>query len=288
MSIVERALERLKHDTSGSRARRVFGRVVEVVPSQLATGRLISIDEEALRVSGLLAPKHQERELASQYRHIKRPLIAAALGKGQEPVANGRLVMLTSSLPGDGKTFTTINLAFSMAMEKELHIVLVDGDVAKPQISKMFGVDAERGLLDLVIDPAIDPERLILPTDVPNLSLLPAGTRSDRATELLASERMVEALNGLLHRNCRRMFLFDSPPLLLSTEASALADVVGQIVVVVRAGFTEEHVLQDALSRLPEDQSPSLVLNQATQKSAGYYYYGYGVPERSGADAGDR
>ena len=288
MSIVERALERLKHDASGPRARRVFGRVVEGVPSQFATGRLISIDEEALRVAGLLAPKHQERELASQYRHIKRPLIAAAVGKGQEPVANGRLIMLTSSLPGDGKTFTTINLAFSMAMEKELHIVLVDGDVAKPQISKMFGVDAERGLLDVVIDPTIDPERLILPTDVPNLSLLPAGTRSERATELLASERMVEALDGLLHRNGRRIFLFDSPPLLLSTEASALADVVGQIVVVVRAGFTEEHVLQDALSRLPEDQTPALVLNQATQKSAGYYCYGYGVPERSGADVGDK
>jgi protein-tyrosine kinase len=289
MSIVERALKRLQADASASRTRRVFGKVVETAASQAATRRVISIDQDALRVAGLLAPKHQERQIASQYRQIKRPLIAAATGKGQEPLPSGRLVMVASALPGEGKTFTAINLAFSMAMEKDLHVVLVDGDVAKPQISKMFGVDAERGLLDAVIDPAVDLEGLILPTDVLNLFLLPAGTRSDRATELLASERMVEVMNRLLQRDDRRIFLFDSSPLLVTTEAPALAEVVGQIVVVVRAEYTEHHVLQDALSRLPEGCSPSLVLNQSTLKSAtGYYYYGYGTTEGSGADTSDR
>jgi protein-tyrosine kinase len=289
MSIVEKALKRLQADPSASRTRPVFGKVVETAASQAVTGRVISIDQDALRVAGLLAPKHQERQIASQYRQIKRPLIAAAMGKGQEPLPKGRLVMVASALPDEGKTFTAINLAFSMAMEKDLHVVLVDGDVAKQQISKMFGVGAERGLLDAVIDPAIELERLILPTDVPNLFLLPAGTRSDRATELLASERMVEAMNWLLQRDDRRIFLFDSPPLLLSTEAPALAGVAGQIVVVVRAGYTEQHALMDALSRLPEGCSPSLVLNQSTLKSTtGYYYYGYGVPEGSGANDSDR
>lgn len=283
MSIVERAIKRLQAEAAASPTRPAFGKVVESTASHAATGRVISIDQKALRVAGLLAPKHQEREIASQYRHIKRPLIAAAMGKGEEPVANGRLIMVASALPGEGKTFTTINLAFSMAMEKDLHVVLVDGDVAKPQISKMFGADAERGLLDAVIDPAIELERLILPTDVPNLWLLPAGTRSDRATELLASERMVEAMSLLLRRDERRIFLFDSPPLLLSTEAPALAEVAGQIVVVVLAGFTEHHVLIDALNRLPEGCSPALVLNQSTLKRAGYYYYGYGVPEGTGS-----
>jgi protein-tyrosine kinase len=279
MSIVERALKRLQADASASRTRPVFGRVVETSASQAVTGRVICIDQDALRAAGLLAPKHQERQIASQYRQVKRPLIAAAMGKGQKALANGRLVMVASALPAEGKTFTAINLAFSMAMEKDLHVVLVDGDVAKPQISKMFGVEAERGLLDAVIDPAVELERLILPTDVPNLFLLPAGTPSERATELLASERMVEAMNWLLHEDNRRIFLFDSPPLLLSTEAPALAEVAGQIVVVVRAEYTEHHVLMDALSRLPEACSPSLVLNQSTQKSAGYYYHGYGAPE---------
>ena len=281
MSIVERALKRLQADASAARTRPVFGKVVETATTHAATMRVISIDQDALRMAGLLAPKHQEREIASQYRQIKRPLVSAAMGKGQEPVPNGRLLMVASALPGEGKTFTAINLAFSMAMEKDLHVVLVDGDVAKPQISKMFGIDAERGLLDAVIDPSIEMEQLVLPTDVPNLFLLSAGTRSERATELLASERMTEALGRLLHRDNKRIFVFDSPPLLLSTEAPALAELAGQVVVVVRAQFTEQHVLLDALSRLPDSCTPSLVLNQSTQRNRGYYYYGYGIPEGS-------
>ena len=279
MSIIENVLKRLQANTPTSRTGRAFGKVVEAAASQSAAGRVISIDQDALRLAGLLAPKHQEQEIASQYRQIKRPLIAAAIGKGQEPFPNARLIMVASALPAEGKTFTAINLAFSMAMEKDLRVVLVDGDVVKPQISKMFGVDAERGLLDVVIDPTLELERLILPTDVPNLFLLPAGTRSDRATELVASDRMAEALNWLLRRDGRRIFLFDSPPLLLSTEAPALAAAAGQIVVVVRAEFTEHHVLVDALNRLPEGCSPSLVLNQSTLSSTGYYYYGYRAQE---------
>ena len=286
MSIVERALERLRTDATTARTRRVFGKVVESTAPQAPTGRVISIDQEALRAAGLLAPKHQEREIASQYRQIKRPLLGAAMGRGQEPVPNGRILMVASALAGEGKTFTAINLAFSMAMEKDLHVVLVDGDVAKPQISKMFGVGGEPGLLDAVSDTSVELERLILPTDVPNLFLLAAGTRSDRATELLASERMVEAVNRLLQRDERRIFVFDSSPLLLSTEAPALAEVAGQIVVVVRAEYTEHHVLMDALHRLPEGSSPSLVLNQSTQKNAGYYYYGYGAPEGGSPEGG--
>jgi len=281
VSIVERALERLRTDGSASRLRRVFGKIVETPASQAPSGRVISIDQDALRATGLLPPRHQEREIASQYRQIKRPLIAAAMGKGQDPIPNGRLMMVASALPGEGKTFTAINLAFSMAMEKDLQVVLVDGDVAKPQISKMFGVAAERGLLDAVVDPVIQPEPLILPTDVPNLFLLPAGTHSDRATELLASERMVEVMSWLLSQDQRRIFIFDSPPLLLSTEAPALAEVAGQILVVVRAEFTEYHVLTDALNRLPEGCSPSLVLNQSTEKSNAYRYHAYGVQERT-------
>lgn len=286
MSIVERALERLQAETRAKRARPVFGKVVESQTSQALPARVISIDQDALRVAGLLAPKHQERQIASQYRHIKRPLVGAAMGKGHEPVVNGRLIMVASALPGEGKTFTAVNLAFSMAMEKELHVVLVDGDVAKPQVSKMFGVGAERGLLDAVTDPSVQPESLILPTDVPNLFLLPAGTQNERATELLASERMVEVLGALLNLDERRIFIFDSPPLLLSTEALALAEVVGQAVVVVRAEFTEQQILLEALKRLPEGCPVSLVLNQVTHNTSGYYYYGYGSAEGSAPAVG--
>lgn len=282
MSIIERALKRLQSDGSSAQVRRVFGRVEETGPDQSAAGRKISIDQNALRAAGLLSPKHQEQEIASQYRQIKRPLIIAAMGKGRAPVENGRLIMVASALPGEGKTFTAINLAFSMAMEKDLNVVLVDADVAKPQISKMFGVDKERGLLDAVSSPAQDLERLILQTDVANLFMLPAGTQSDRATELLASERMVDVMRRLLERDANRIFVFDSSPLLLTTEAPALADVTGQVVVVVRAERTEHHVLMEALNRLPEECSPVLILNQSTQRGSGNYYgYGYGNQKES-------
>jgi protein-tyrosine kinase len=279
MSIVERAIRRLQGEVPVSQARRVFGRVVETAAPEATTRRQISIDQDALRTAGLLAPRHRERQIASQYRQIKRPLIAAAMGKGREQLPNGRLIMVASAMPGEGKTFTAINLAFSMAMEKDLHVVLVDADLAKPQISKMFGIEGEQGLLDAVTESTIDMELLILPTDVPNLFLLPAGKSSDHATELLASDRMSEAIGLLLHNDPARVILFDSPPLLLTTEASALAQLVGQVVVVVHADNTEQQTLSEALSHLPEGTSASLILNQSTAKDAGSYFYGYGSQE---------
>ncbi|HUN74839.1 MAG TPA: hypothetical protein VMU40_10025 [Steroidobacteraceae bacterium] len=297
-SLVEIVLKRMQAEGSGAPARRVFGKVIQTAASPATPGRVISIDQEALRAAGLLPPKHQEREIASQYRQIKRPLIAAAMGKVQKrrpviaattgkahrPPSNARLILVGSALPAEGKTFTAVNLAFSMTLEKDLEVVLVDGDVAKPQISKMFGVDAEPGLLDAATDASVDLERLILPTDVPNLFLLPSGARSDEATELLASEQMVLAVDALLRKSAKRIFIFDSSPLLLTTEALTLAELAGQIVLVVRADHTEHHVLTDALSRLPEDASVSLVLNQSTMKSRGYYYYGYGPPAQEAGD----
>jgi protein-tyrosine kinase len=277
MSIVERALKRLQaNGTPLPTTRRVFGKFVEGETPRSSSGRVISIDQDALRVAGLLAPRHQAQEIESQYRHIKRPLILAAMSKDRESARNGRLIMVASSLSGEGKTFTAINLAFSMAMEERLSVVLVDADVAKPQISKMFGAEGERGLLDMVSDPGIDLEGLIHPTDVPNLFLMPAGTASARATELLASDRMVEAMDWLQSSDVNRIFIFDSPPLLLTTEAPALAEVCGQVVVVVQADHTEHHILENALSRLPPGCAPSLILNQSTMKTSGYYY-GYGA-----------
>lgn len=279
MSIVERALKRLQGSAAAPSARRAFGKVVESPAHQSQPRRSITIDQEALRAADLIAPKQQERQIASQYRQIKRPLIAAAMGRGREPIPHGRLIMMASALPGEGKTFTAINLAFSLALEKELHVVLVDADVAKPQISRMFGVQGEPGLLDAVTNPSADLEGLILPTDVPNLHLLPAGTPSSQATELLASERMVEVMNWLLAHDPNRIFLFDSSPLLLTTESYALAQLVGQVVVVVHAETTEQSVLLSALSHLPEDVSVSLILNQSTSRNSGSYYYGYGNQE---------
>jgi protein-tyrosine kinase len=281
MSIIERSLQRLQGTKLPPPSKRVFGRVVESAEPEAPAGRLIRIDQEALRAAGLLVPKSQERRIVAQYRQIKRPLVAAALGRGRDALPNGRLIVVASALSGEGKTFTSINLALSMAMENDIQVVLVDADVAKPQISKMFGIESEKGLLDALSDPTIQLGSLILRTDVPNLFLMSAGTPDDRATELLASDRMPEAMNWLLSRNSNRIYIFDSSPLLLTTEAPALAGAAGQIVVVVRADSTEHHVLEDALSRLPEDCSPSLILNQSAPTKLASYYYGYGDRDAS-------
>ena len=240
-----------------------------------SSDKLIRIEPSALRLAGLAPPEHQQRELADQYRHIKRPLVGAAIGRGAVKLERGQLIMMASAMPGEGKTFTSINLALSMAMEKDISVLLVDADVAKPHISRTFGVDREPGLLDVLHDANANVESLILPTDVPNLSILPAGKRSETATELLASHRMEETVNYLADSNPSRIVLIDSPPLLLTSESRALAHWVGQIVLVVRASFTPHRAVLDAIGQLGADKSISLILNQSKFTTTGYYY-GYG------------
>ncbi len=240
----------------------------------------IRIDFKALREAGLLPPVAQERDLADQYRAIKRPLLKAAIGEDAVANSQARLVMLASALPNDGKTFTCINLALSLALEKDVSVLLVDADVAKPHISRVLGVDSEPGLLDVLADPRRTSESAILPTDIPHLSFLPAGLRSETATELLGSERMTEVLTRLADADPRRIVLFDSSPVLLTSEAKALAAHVGQVVFVVSAGITPQHALQDAVGMVGTGPRISLILNQADLSGPlGYYYghrYGYG------------
>lgn len=243
-------------------------------PVRLPPRRIVQVDKLQLDAAGFLPPDHKQRQIGDQFRHIKRPLLAAALGRGMDPVANGRLIMLASSLPGEGKTFTSVNLALSMALEKDISVLLVDADVAKPHISRMFGIDGEPGLLEALQDESLDVESLILPTDVPGLSLLPAGKPSETATELLASERMQEVVNALgAAREKNRVVLFDSPPLLLTSESRALAQPMGQVVLVVQAARTPQHAVFDAIDCLGGQKPVALVLNQSeVVEAAGYYY----------------
>ena len=191
--------------------------------SDAGAHRLVRIDRARLLEIGLLPPESQERLVANQFRQIKRTLLANALGKGVPAVAHGRLLMMTSALPGEGKTFSTLNLALSLARERDLEILVVDADVAKPQVSGLFNMDTAPGLLEAVADESVDIESLILRTDVPGLHFLPAGRcEGDVATELLASARMQHTVSRLESRATNRVILFDSPPLLLTNEARVL------------------------------------------------------------------
>jgi capsular exopolysaccharide synthesis family protein len=195
--------------------------------------------------------------------------------EGAAPLSN--VIVVTSAVPGEGKTFTSVNLALSLALERNREVVLVDGDVAKRDITRLLKLDDEPGLLDVGGAEALDFEDTILRTDIPSLYILPAGNQHVEATEILASERMT-ALIASLAADPRRIVLIDSPPLLVTSEAGVLASLAGQVVVVVKASETPQEIVLRAIETLPEDKAVSLVLNQVLsvpERSYGHYgYYG--------------
>jgi len=300
MSLVEQALKKLQQarDAGGQRppaptpvsptlAHDARDPLAQTLPTRIVVPeRSVQVNASGLRAAGFLAPDSQERRIANEFRHIKRPLIAQALGRGGAKIQNGRLIMVTSSLPGDGKTFTSINLALSMAQEMDLSVLLVDSDVAKRHISRLLGVEGERGLMDVLRDESADIDAVVHSTEVPGLCVLPAGKPSENATELLASPRMEQVIRHLGSRADSRIVLFDSPPILLTSESRALASSVGQIVLVVCAGVTPQRAVFDALDILGEGKSISIVLNQADEGRSGEYgysYYGDTAPEERGS-----
>ena len=179
----------------------------------------VVIDFDAIGAAGFITPHAPRSQIADEYRVIKRPLIDNAMGKSAAPVANGNLIMVTSAVPGEGKTFTAINLAMSIAMELDTTVMLVDADVAKPSILNVLGLSPGPGLLDVLSQDSLDLSGMLLKTNVEKLSLLPAGTQHPRATELLASDSMTRLLADMAKRYDDRIIIFDSPPLLVTTEA---------------------------------------------------------------------
>jgi len=287
MSVVEKAIQKFReqqHSAGEAQAPAQSHLPQAPLPSEpalpqaAAAPRLppVILDRSALRAAGLMAPEEETDLLTRQYRKIKHPLVAKAMGRGAPREPKGYLIMIASAMAGEGKSFTAVNLALSLALEKDVNVLLVDADVAKPQLSHVLRVANQPGLIDVLRDSERDVEALIRTTNVPSLSFLPAGAEAADATELLSSPRMERTAALLGQRDSRRIVVFDSPPLLQTTESPALARVAGQIVVVVRAQSTPQPVLLDALSTLQGHPSVSLVLNQSTQSStAPYYYYGY-------------
>ncbi len=242
--------------------------------AQVSTKR-ITLDLDAMAASGLLVPTQSRSLLANEFRVIKRPLIANAMGKGSNPIQNGNLIMVTSALPGEGKSFTAVNLAVSIAMELDNTVMLVDADVARPSVLTMLGLPPAEGLLDVVDKDSLDISEVLLHTNIEKLSILPSGTAHPRATELLASEAMIRLLEDVSKRYPDRIIVFDSPPLLLTTEARALATHMGQIVIVVQSGTTTQAAVREALSTIESCPLKMMVLNQATQSASDRYGYGY-------------
>lgn len=239
------------------------------------------IDQEDLIRGGLLAPPDLANSLADEFRRVKRPILDNASRKGPEAAHQKNVIMVTSALPRAGKTFCSVNLAVSISLERELHILLVDADVAKPHISRAFGLSKRPGLLDLLENDSQQISDCLVRTDLNDIQILPAGHKHAQSTELLASERMSAIIAELSSRYSDRIILLDSPPLLITNEAQALADQVGQIALVVESGETTHKALMDTIEQLDPEKAINIILNksrhsmQSGSYGGGYGYYGY-------------
>jgi receptor protein-tyrosine kinase len=252
--------------------------IIEPSPEITATVRPLrfkEVDFERLRRMGYVPPANQERSIAEQFRHIKRPLLARVLGRGTARQEGATILMVSSALPGEGKTFCSLNLAMNLALEVDASVVLVDADTAKPQLTQAFDVQDEPGLVDALSDSSVDVASLVIETSVPKLSILPTGRAPESASELLSSARMAAVMQRLATFTRNRIVLVDSPPLLVTNEAKALVDLAGQVVLVVKANSTPQRAVLDAIGHLREDQFVGLVLNQSDTVSGAGYGYGY-------------
>ena len=208
-----------------------------------------------------------------EYRRIKRPLLSNAFGKTAQLVDKGNLILLTSSIPGEGKSHSSVNLALSFAQERDHTVLLVDCDVTRHGSSRLLGVDGKPGLVELLESDNLDIGDVILRTDIPKLCLISAGKQHEYVAELLASQRMAELVSELGTRYQDRIIIFDGPPLLSTPEAQILTGLVGQVVFVIEAGKTPQVIVEEALSLIPEEQATGLLLNknEVLSPQAGYY-----------------
>jgi protein-tyrosine kinase len=239
------------------------------------TRRQATIDFARLKERGFALPVDQTA-LAEELRLIKRPLLAAAFARGIQEVENSNLIMVTSANPNEGKTFIATNLALSMASEHDVHVLLIDADVANPSIPEVLGIEAEEGLVDVVADGKLDLADVMIRTNIENLVVLPSGRPRPGASELLASARMTRFVNDIAKRYADRVIIFDSPPMLARSEAMVLAQHVGQVVFVVEAERTSRTAVNEALAMIGQKLG-GVVLNKTPQipLQEGFGYYDY-------------
>ncbi len=242
------------------------------------TTRKVELDLNRMRDMGMVTAAGGRTLLVEDFRIIKRPLIKRAFAEPAPDQPPGNLIMITSSVPGEGKTYCAINLAMSIAMELDHTVLLIDADVARPSVLRTLGLPAQRGLMDILLDDKLDLSDVMLRTNVDTLSILPAGTSTPRATELLASSTMKTFVYEIANRYPDRIVIFDSPPLLLTSEAHVLATHMGQIVLVVESETTTQHAVKESLRQLEGCSNVNMIYNK-TREFPGIeetYDYHYG------------
>lgn len=251
-----------------------------VQQSDSSHSRKVEFDLEKLQQLGMVTPETERSSIAEEFRRIKRPILDKIFNTNGTRNHHNNLVMVSSSLAGEGKTFCAVNLAISIALELDHTVLLVDADVARPSVARYLKVAPDQGpprtgLMDIIQDKNLDLADVMLRTNIDKLTLLCAGNHHKHATELLASHSMSKLLNEISERYPDRVIIFDSPPLLLSTEARVLTSQMGHIVLVVEAESTTQHAVREVLNQLKSTSNVSLIYNKAREFSGGDYYGDY-------------
>jgi Mrp family chromosome partitioning ATPase len=232
------------------------------------------ISRDHLSDQGMIVPDGPLTGLLEEFRIVKRQLLNDARRGG---TAKARRILVCSPHSGEGKTYCATNLALALAAERDIEVLLVDADIAKPSVLEVLGLDAPMGFMDALSDPSIMPEELVLRTDVEGLFVLPSGNRTNSDTEYLASERTREVLSRLTESAPDRIVIFDTPPTLSASPAAELAKHVGQAILVARADVTGRNALEDAYQLLSACPEIKLLLNGAQFSPSGRNFGSYGV-----------
>lgn len=238
----------------------------------ISNNKTLELDLEGLARLGVIIPDDKRSKIKEEYKHIKRPLLQkAAMPEAQS--SHNNLIMVSSAYSGEGKTFSSLNLAMSIAVERDRRVLLIDADVVKPGLDKLLRMEDKPGLVEYLSGDEKSFSDILLNTNVHNLTIVPAGKTHHLSHELLASNAMQELAHELATRYPDRIIIFDCPPMLITSEAKVVSKLVGQIVMVVEQDKTSQSAVMDALGSLDQEKLSGLILNKA--KSASESYYGY-------------
>ena len=238
---------------------------------------ILHIDTEDLTQRGYLIDNGTRNSIKDEFRQIKRKLLNNAFGKASKTLNNPNLIMVSSSKPHEGKTFVSINLALSIALEQDKTVLLIDADVLRPSVNRELGLANSKGLIEFLLGEADDVGDIIYSTNIDKLKIIPAGEPHHLSNELLSSDKMAALTKELALRYPDRVVIFDCPPLVGVTETLVLANLMGQAIVVVEESKTAILDVQKATESLNENLAVGLVINKAIRTHKDMYgYYGYG------------
>jgi receptor protein-tyrosine kinase len=236
----------------------------------------IKIDFAMLEQKGFVSTNSQRQLINEEYRAIKRKLLNNAFGPLSKSLHNSNIIMVTSCRPGEGKTFTAINLALSIALEKDKTVLLVDADVLRPNVMKTLEHENRQGLMEYLLGEKENLSEVICKTNLDNLRIIPAGKSHHLSTELLASEKMFESVEEFANRYADRVVIVDTPPLLGINETVILANLAGQAVVVTEESKSKLMDIQQAVKQLNPEMAIGFIVNKSEKvnsKDTGYGYY---------------